>query len=87
MTQTLDPYRYLVLPLGALGEKGLLGNKASTNGNTLQSLQCPKWEGHPGTTVNPVKLETGLRPNYAGIPYALVLRIEAIGFPTSGLLL
>ena len=33
------------------------------------------------------KLETGLRPNTSGIPYTLVLRIEAIGFPTFGLLL
>ena len=40
-----------------------------------------------GSTVNPKKLETGLRPNSAGIPYTLVLRIEAIGFPTFGLLL
>ena len=38
-------------------------------------------------TVNPMKLETGLRPNSAGIPYTLLLRIEAIGFPTFGLLL
>ena len=34
------------------------------------------------STVNPIKLETGLRPNSAGIPYTLLLRIEAIGFPT-----
>ena len=32
--------------------------------------------------VNPIKLETGLRPNSAGIPYTLLLRMEAIGFPT-----
>ena len=32
--------------------------------------------------VNPRKLETGLRTNSAGIPYTLLLRIEAIGFPT-----
>ena len=38
-------------------------------------------------TVNPIKLETGLRPNSAGNPYALLLRIEAIGFPTFRLLL
>ena len=38
-------------------------------------------------TVNPIKLETGLRPNSAGIPYTLLLGIEAIGFPTLGLLL
>ena len=35
-------------------------------------------------TVNPIKLETGLRPNSAGIPHTLLLRIEAIGFPTFG---
>ena len=38
-------------------------------------------------TVNPIKLETGLRPNSAGISYTFLLRIEAIGFPTFGLLL
>ena len=37
--------------------------------------------------INPIKLETGLRPNSAGIPYTLLLRIEAMGFPTFGLLL
>ena len=37
--------------------------------------------------VSPIKLETGLRSNSAGIPYTLLLRIEAIGFPTFGLLL
>ena len=41
----------------------------------------------PGKAVNPLKLETGLRPNSAGIPYTVLLRIEAIGFPTFGLLL
>ena len=39
------------------------------------------------TTVTPIKLETGLRPNSAGIPYTLLLGIEAIEFPTLGLLL
>ena len=38
-------------------------------------------------TVNPIKLETGLRPNSAGIPYTLLLGIETMGFPTFGLLL
>ena len=33
------------------------------------------------------KLETGLWPNSAGIPYTLLLRIEAMGFPSFGLLL
>ena len=37
--------------------------------------------------VNPKKLEAGLRTNSAGIPYTLLLGIEAIGFPTFGLLL
>ena len=37
--------------------------------------------------VNPKKLETGLRTISAGIPYKLLLRIEAIGIPTFGLLL
>ena len=38
--------------------------------------------------MSPIKLETGLRPNSAGIPYALLVmsRIEAMGFPTFGLL-
>ena len=40
-----------------------------------------------GSTVTPLKLETGLRPNSAGIPYTLLLGIEAIGLPTLGLLL
>ena len=39
------------------------------------------------STLNPIKLETGLRPNSAGIPYTLLLRTEAVGFPTFGLLL
>ena len=38
-------------------------------------------------TVNPIKLETGLRPNSAGIPYTLLLGIEAMEFPTFWLLL
>ena len=37
-------------------------------------------------TVKPIKLETGSRPNSAGIPSTLLLRFEAIGFPTFGLL-
>ena len=40
-----------------------------------------------GFTLNSIKSETGLRPNSAGIPYTLLLRIEAIGFPTFGPLL
>ena len=32
--------------------------------------------------VNPIKLETGLRPNSAGISYTLLLRTEAMEFPT-----
>ena len=46
-------------------------------------------ESHAWTwlIVNPIKLETGLRPYSAGILYTLLSRIEAIGFPTFGLLL
>ena len=43
--------------------------------------------GSGSITVTPIKLETGLRPNSAGIPYTLLLRTEAMGFPTFGLLL
>ena len=32
-------------------------------------------------------METGLRSNSAGIPYTSLFRIEALGFPTFGLLL
>ena len=32
-------------------------------------------------------LETGLRTNRAGIPYTLLLRVEALGLPTVGRLL
>ena len=38
-------------------------------------------------TTPSIKLETGLRPNSAGIPYTLLLGIEAMGFPTFWLLL
>ena len=38
-------------------------------------------------TVDPTKLETGLSTISAGIPYVLLLRIEAFGCPTFGLLL
>ena len=38
-------------------------------------------------TVNARKLENGLRTNRAGIPYTLLLRTEAIWFPTFELLL
>ena len=33
-----------------------------------------------GHTISPKKLETGLRPNSAGISYILLLRIEAIEY-------
>ena len=41
----------------------------------------------PSIGVNPIKLETGLRPKSAGMPYTLLLRIEAMAFPTFRLLL
>ena len=47
--------------------------------------ETPTWSWK-GSTVNPRKLETGLRPNSAGIPYPFLLRVEAIGFPTFTLL-
>ena len=53
----------------------------------LASKKDSKVRTHALFTVNPIKLETGLRPNSAGIPYTLLIRIEAIGFPTFGLLL
>ena len=40
-----------------------------------------------GFTVSPIKLEAGLRTASAGNPYTLLLRIEAMGFPTLVLLL
>ena len=40
------------------------------------------WGFYSASTVKTTKLETGLKPNSARIPYTLVLRIEAIGFPT-----
>ena len=46
----------------------------------------PAFEPPLTSTVNPIKLETGLRPNGAGIPYTLPLRIEAMRLPTFGLL-
>ena len=46
-----------------------------------------RFEPSAGFTVNPTKLEAESRPNSAGIPYTLLLRIESIGFPIFGLLL
>ena len=54
-------------------------------GESLEPV--PKIPNRRGATVNPIKLETGLRPNSAGVPYTLLLRIEAMRFPTFGLLL
>ena len=34
--------------------------------------------------LNPKKLETALRTNNAGIPYTVLLRVEATGFPILG---
>ena len=63
--------------------RGLLSETAATWG--LDSRL--RVQGFVGFTVNPIKLETGLRPKSAGISYTLLLRIEAMGFPTFGLLL
>ena len=54
---------------------------------TARARAVQQREGEKNLTVNPIKLETGLRPNGAGIPYTLLLRIEAMRFPTFGLLL
>ena len=55
----------------------------------LKPVACDLLEGLGlmAHTVNPIKLETGLRPNSAGIPFTLFLLVEAIGFPSFGLLL
>ena len=57
-------------------------NREYMVGLVREFLEMSSW-----ITANPRKLETGLRSNSAGIPYTLLLRIEAIGFPTFGLLL
>ena len=49
----------------------------------LRTRQCRTDQ----SIVKPKKLETGIRTTSAGIPYTLLLRIQAIGFPTFGLLL
>ena len=54
---------------------------------SLLSLKPQNLKSSKSPAVNPKKLETGLRTNSAGFPYTLLLRIEAIGFPTLGLLL
>ena len=43
--------------------------------------------GFRGFIVRPKKLEAGLRTNSAGFSFLLLLRIEAIGLPTLGVLL
>ena len=51
------------------------------SGFRVQGFSCS------GPIVDPKKLETGLRTVSAGIPYTFLIRIEAVGFPTLGLLL
>ena len=51
----------------------------------LQATHRPLSSSFLWFIVNHKMLETGLRTNSAGIPYTLLLRIEAIGFPTFGL--
>ena len=55
--------------------------------HSCSASEATGFSSNANTTVKPIKLETGLRPNSAGIPYTLLLRIEAIGFPTFWLLL
>ena len=60
---------------------------ADSEGPSTQRVRFEVPKSILRVTVSPIKLETGLRPNRAGISYTLLLRIEAIGFPTFGLLL
>ena len=73
--------------LGAYSKPQKVGNRTKAfKGSFKGSIGFYEGLGFR-VTVNPIKLETGLRPNSAGIPYTLLLRIEAMGFPTFGLLL
>ena len=67
-----------------LGETASIQDGQQFESTVLQPLRSRVTRGF---IVNLRKLENGLRPNSAGIPYTLLLRIEAIGFPTFGLLL
>ena len=64
------------------------GGKAAALHHTCSDVckPCTTASFTDAITVNPIKLETGLRPNSAGIPSTVLLRIEAIGFPTFGLI-
>ena len=42
-------------------------------------MHCGGEDNAIGLTVSRIKLETGQRPYSAGIPYILLLRMEAIG--------
>ena len=59
--------------------------KDSTNKGFRVVVFVQVWS-FKGSIVDPKKLETGFRTISAGIPCALLLRIEAIGFPTFWLL-
>ena len=71
---------------GALRLQGL-GSQRRPCDLHYTSVLSPRTLRFSTLIVNPIKLETGLRPNSAGITYTLLLRIEAMGFPTFGLLL
>ena len=73
--------------IGVLGSRAVGFRTSVWRALVVQVAALPKGDVPEATTVNPRKLETGLRPNSAGIPYTLLLRIEAMGFPTFGLLL
>ena len=62
---------------GTLGSflTSLCGSRRGTYSQIL--LGAPQLQP---STADPIKLETGLRPNSAEIPYTLLLRIEAVGF-------
>ena len=80
---------YNTAPIIAGTQKGTLiltTTQKEKVGTPNKGLCITRWASSK-LTVNPIKLETGLRPKCAGIPYTLLLRIEAMGFPTLGLLL
>ena len=76
----MDPFKGTPLFFGN-AHRGFWGLELGLRVSRLRPKPC----NYP--IVKPIKLETGLRPNSAGIPYTLLLRMEAIGFPTFRLLL
>ena len=76
-----------LLPINRLHYTSITLQGSGTNKKKVTPANSHTVVVLPTSTVIPIKLETGLRLNSAGIPYILLLRIEAIGFPTFWLLL